>query len=356
MKLADWSLHVYRLPYAREVVWANAREDSGLFALLRLVGDDGTTGIAEGTIKNTWSGVSPRSLHAALEDVVLPLCKTIDLENEGKVAETLARLPENRLAKSLVDNACWTMRAAAAKKPLWSLLGGKQSAQVCWTVTRAAPAAMAAESVDYCARYGFRTLKVKGGQGIETDLQALKEIRAAVGAQVALYVDANSAYSRADATDYVRKIADAGATIAEDPSPLVPDERFEALQRSSAIPILVDGSCTSVRDAQLYLERGAQAIMLKPGRIGLSECRAIGAMATERQRATAIGIYAESALGTLVNLSLPAPLAAEQSFFLMMRAQVTSAVPRIRGGRIELPAETDLSRLVDWDAVKRYVV
>jgi len=36
MKLERWSLHFYRLPYAREVVWANAREDSGLFALLRI--------------------------------------------------------------------------------------------------------------------------------------------------------------------------------------------------------------------------------------------------------------------------------------------------------------------------------
>ena len=62
MKLERWSLHFYRLPYAREVVWANAREDSGLFALLKLEAD-GCSGIAEGTLKDTWSGVSPgRSL------------------------------------------------------------------------------------------------------------------------------------------------------------------------------------------------------------------------------------------------------------------------------------------------------
>ena len=65
MKLAHWSLHFYRLPYAREVVWSNAVEDSGLFALLRLESDTGVVGIAEGTIKNTWSGVSPRSLQMA---------------------------------------------------------------------------------------------------------------------------------------------------------------------------------------------------------------------------------------------------------------------------------------------------
>lgn len=207
---------------------------------------------------------------------------------------------------------------------------------------------------DYCSRYGFRTLKVKGGQGLKTDLEALAAIRAAVGPKVELYVDANSAYARGEALDYVRRIAQAGATVAEDPSPLLPDAEFEALQKDGGIPILVDGTCTSARDAELYLARGAQAISIKPGRIGLSECRAIGKLAQNRGRKTAIGIYAESVLGTLVNLQLPAPLPAEQSFFLMMNEHVTSAVPQIRGGRIELPLEPDLARLVDWDAVKRH--
>lgn len=212
---------------------------------------------------------------------------------------------------------------------------------------------MAQESAEYCRRYGFRTLKVKGGQGIETDLRALAEIRAAVGPQVALYVDANSAYPRDDALEYVRRIAQAGAAVAEDPSPLAPDARFEKLQRDCGVPILIDGSCTSVRDAELYLARGARAVSLKPGRVGLSESSAIKKIFNG---STALGIYAESALGTLVNLQLPASMPAEQSFFLMMGEHVTAAVPAIREGKIQLPEEAVLERLVDWAAVKRFSI
>jgi L-alanine-DL-glutamate epimerase-like enolase superfamily enzyme len=352
MKLARWSLHFYRLPYVREVVWSNAVENSGLFALLRLESDDGVAGIAEGTIKSTWSGVSPRSLQAALEDVVLPLLKDIDLEEPAALAKAFSRIPENRLAKGLVDNACWTMRAAAAGQPLYKLLGAQPEAPVCWTVTRDKPALMAKESADYCGRYGLRTLKVKGGQGVATDLEALAAIRDAVGSGVELYVDANSAYSRAEAPDYVRRIAAAGATVAEDPSPLAPDAQFEALQKASGIPILVDGTCTSVRDAELYAARGVRAVSLKPGRIGISESLAIKRVPGERK--TALGIYAESALGTLINLQLPATLVAEQTFFLIMREQVVQQVPEIRDGRISLPSEPKLESLVDWDAVKRF--
>lgn len=330
-------------------MWSNARERSGLFALLRLESDEGPVGIAEGTIKDTWSGVSPGSLRAALNDLVLPLLKHVDLLDRAAVYAALARIPENRLAKGMASTACWTMRAAAAGKPLWQLLGARPEAEVCWTVTRRAPPLMARESADCCERYGFRTLKVKGGQGVQTDLQALKQIRDAVGAKVALYVDANGAYSRGEATDYVKRIAAAGATIAEDPSPLAPDAQFEALQRSVDIPILVDNACTSARDAQLFRERGARAVSLKPGRVGMDECLAIAKQLANCS--TAVGIYAESALGTLINLQLPAELPAEQTFFLMMKSQALAALPEIRNGRIRLPDEPDLSKLVDWQAV-----
>jgi L-Ala-D/L-Glu epimerase len=307
--------------------------------------------VAEGTVKSTWSGVSPGSLRAALEDIIFPAIREVDLGDAQAVARAWARIPENRLAKGLVDNACWTMRAAAAREPLWKLWGGQQQVEVCWTVTRASPAAMAREAAEYCARHGFRTLKVKGGQGVDTDLEALAAIRAAVGDAVALYVDANSAYARAEALDYVLRIAAAGATVAEDPCPLAPDAQFEALQAHSPIPILIDVSCTSLRDAELYVERGARAVSLKPGRIGFSESRAIQRIFGDA-RQTALGIYAESALGTLVNLQLPATLVAEQSFFLLMRAQVLKEPPAIVDGTITLPADPDLATQVDWQRVQ----
>ena len=353
MKLERWSLHVYRLPYAREVVWANAREDSGLFALLVLEAD-GARGIAEGTLKDTWSGVSPKSLAAALQDFLIPRLRGVDLTDERAVSKAFAGIPENRLAKGMIESACWTLRAAAAGEPLWKLWDAGPAREVAWTVTRQEPTQMAAESAEVCAKYGFRVLKVKGGQGVDVDLQALKEIRAAVGPKVELYVDANSHYARGDALDYARQLAASGVTVAEDPCPLQPNREFEDLQKASPIPILVDRSCTSKEDAALYLERGALALSTKPGRVGLTETRAIAALAALRGASTAVGIYAESALGTLVNLQQPGTMAAEQTFFLTMTGQVSKLVPEIRGGKIELPAEADLSNLIDWERVRRF--
>jgi L-Ala-D/L-Glu epimerase len=361
--LARWSLAFYELPYRREIVWANAVEKSGVFALFTLEGDNGARGVAEGTLKATWSGASPNSLKAAFEDYLMPRLAGVDIASPAAVAKALAGIPENRLAKGMIDSASWGVHAATAGVPLWKLWGGQPEVDLTWAITRQAPAVMAAEAGEVCGRYGFRTLKVKGGQGLETDLLAMRGIRAAVGEGVTLYVDANSAYRRDEAAAYVQAIADAGATVAEDPCPLWPDEEFRALQAGAAVPLLVDRNCTSLGDAQAFIERGAVALSTKPGRIGLSEARAINDFAAVHGAKVAIGLYAESALGTLVSLqqaaALPAArrlVAAEQTFFLEMSAQVLQGELLIREGRVRLPETADLAALVDPGCVGRYAL
>ena len=361
VKLARWSLHFYALPYRREIVWANAIEAQGVYALLMIEGDNGKQGVAEGTVKSTWSGVSPNSLKAAFDDVLMPRLQGVDIGSPAAVAQALDGIPENKLAKGMIDSAVWTLHAATVVKPLWQLWGGTQQVPVTWAITRQAPAFMAREAADMCTRYGFRTLKVKGGQGVATDLQAMKEIRAAVGGGVMLYVDANSAYSREQASDYVQAIADAGATAAEDPCPLWPDAAFTALQAASPVPLLVDRNCTSLLDAHAFLDKGSAAkvaLSTKPGRIGLSEARAINALAAARGAKVAVGLYAESALGTLISLQQAAALppaqtlvAAEQTFFLELTEQVLALPLSITDGKIDLPQEANLAGAIDWDKV-----
>lgn len=363
VKLERWSLHFYSLPYRREIVWANAVERAGLFALLVIEGDNGARGIAEGTIKATWSGVSPRSLAATFEDVLMPRLAGIDIASPPAVAQALAGVPENRLAKGMIDSASWLLHAATAGSPLWRLWGAPQSVDLTWAITRQPPAVMAREAAEVCARYGFRTLKVKGGQGLAIDLEAMREIRAAVGNDVTLYVDANSAYKRDQALAYVNAIADAGAVVAEDPCPLWPDAQFTALQHDATLPILIDRNCTSVQDAQAFIDKGGIALSTKPGRIGLSEARAINDLAAAHGAKVAVGLYAESVLGTLISLqqaaALPASqtlVAAEQTFFLEMAEQVLFGLPAIVDGRMTLPDTPDLAGLVDMQAVTRHGV
>jgi L-Ala-D/L-Glu epimerase len=342
MRLAEHSLHCYRLRYERPV----------------LQSDTGAVGVAEITVKPTWCGVTAKSLIATLEEVFLPLLATVDLDDPSKVRSVLERIPENQAAKALIDNACWDLHAAHCGRALWRLWDGAPRVELSWALTRQTPRAMADEAAAMVARHGFRTFKVKGGQGFELDVAGMEEIRSAVGEAVRLYVDANGAYSAEEAFDYACAMADAGAMMVEDPCALAPDINFRELQQDSPVPVLVDFGCTSLRDAALFIEQEARALSIKPGRFGLSHARAMEKLAREADCSPVVGLMGESVLGTLAGLqfaaAIPHPvLPAELTWFLAMTEQVTTVTPKIVEGVIDLPECASLATMIDWQAVQR---
>jgi L-Ala-D/L-Glu epimerase len=356
VQLAEHRLYTYNLRYARPVRWSDIVEEAAPFVLLRLTSDSGAEGVAEITVKPTWCGVTARSLIAAVEDIFVPILKKLDLSDPEKVREALDGVPENYAAKTLVDNACWDLYAACAGRPLWQVWNGTPRIELSWAVTRQAPEAMAAEAADMVARYGFRTLKIKGGQGFETDIAGIRAVRAVVGDGIRFYVDANGAYPTAKALDYAQALADAGAMLLEDPCPLAPDASFRKLQQDSPLPILVDFGCTSLRDAHLFSEQGARALSIKPGRFGLSHSRAMLKLMQQNGGRAVVGLMGESAAGTLAGLQFAATiekpiLPAEMTWFLAMTHQIVGEVPRISDGAVRLPDNPSLAALIDWTAL-----
>jgi L-alanine-DL-glutamate epimerase-like enolase superfamily enzyme len=123
----------------------------------------------------------------------------------------------------------------------------------------------------------------------------------------------------------------------------------------------VDFSCTSVRDAALFIEHGARALSIKPGRFGLSDSRKMQRLAVQAGCAPVVGLMGESALGTLAGLQFAATIAkpalpAELTWFLAMIEQVSEWMPQIVDGTISLPECASLGELIDWKAVERYAL
>lgn len=358
MQLAHHALYHYRLPYERPVRWSDIVEEAAEFLLLRLTSNSGHEGVAEMTIKPTWTGASLRTLVSSLEDVFLPLLKKLNLADPLAVRAALEAIPENHAAKALVDNAVWDLQAATTGVPLHRQWGGADVVPLSFTVTRQAPALMVAEAVRMVERHGFGTLKIKGGQGLATDVSAMRELRAALGEGTRLYVDANGFYPPAEAAAYAQAMADAGAEVVEDPCVFAPDAAFTQLQAASPAPLLVDFYCASPRDMRLYIAAGARAFSLKPGRLGLSDTRAMASLAAAAGCRTVVGMFGESALGTLAALQLSATLPeaslpAENSWFLAMTQQILHTPPVIAGGAIRLPETAGSAALVDWDRLAR---
>jgi L-alanine-DL-glutamate epimerase-like enolase superfamily enzyme len=101
--------------------------------------------------------------------------------------------------------------------------------------------------------------------------------------------------------------------------------------------------------------------MPKPGRTGISEALEIDALCARQGAAVSLGMYYESALGASLTLQAAAALKSRlilplECFFPMLSEQVILALPEIRDGRLRLPDEADLSKLIDWTAVKRFAL
>ncbi|MDF2118256.1 enolase C-terminal domain-like protein [Roseiarcaceae bacterium H3SJ34-1] len=355
MRITAHSLHPYRLRYRRTVAWSDVSEEAAIFVMLRLRDEDGRDGVGEVAIKPTWVGASVRSLTAVIEDMFAPLL-CAEFSHPAELRERLDRIPENLVAKTLIDHACWDLHAAREAIPI-----SIPDIPVSWALTRQAPSLMAQEAVRMRDAYGFRTLKVKGGQGMDVDRAALREIRAALGDGTRLYVDANGAYAPAEAETYVKMLADAGVFAAEDPCPLTPDRRFRALQEASPIPLLVDFNCTSPRDAALFKDQGLQALSVKPGRFGMTWARKMAQDGAPNGVAIAVGLMGESIAGTLPGLQFASTVSssewpAELTWFLEMQDSVTRVALEIADGRIAIPHFKTVAETIDWDAVRKFAI
>jgi D-galactarolactone cycloisomerase len=147
-------------------------------------------------------------------------------------------------ALSAIDIALWDLKGKAIGRPVWALLGGALRRRVPAYVTGfyyregERPDDLVREAAMYLEQ-GYRTLKVKvGGLTPEADAERVGRIRAAVGKDVALMLDANQGWNLPTAVRAARLCAAHDIFWLEDPMPWY-DERhsLRRLRAEVDIPI-----------------------------------------------------------------------------------------------------------------------
>jgi L-alanine-DL-glutamate epimerase-like enolase superfamily enzyme len=358
LKLTRHSFYPFHARYRRPVRWAGHLEAGVDVLLLVLETDQGLKGVGETPVRLNWHASTLKSLMVVLEEVFLPQMKTLDLADADAVRAFLGTFKEHPLAKSLIDTACWDLRARSAGVPLWRHLGARDSnVPISWTVTRADPQEMAREAGMAGERYGVQAFKIKTGQGIETDRIVLENIRRVVGDKAALYADSNSAHRPADVPDMSKLLAEYGVLLFEDPCAFAPNDAFRSLMENAQVPILVDNGCRSVSEARLFLDVGAEALSVKVMKTGITESRVIADLARARKSRVAVGISAATSLGAMNALALSASLPTEarcapceETFFATMEEILVEPLT-IKDGSIKLPEISGYEALVDWAKV-----
>jgi L-alanine-DL-glutamate epimerase-like enolase superfamily enzyme len=139
-----------------------------------------------------------------------------------------------------LDTALWDCLGKAYGVPCWQLWGGVRDripayAMVGWlNYSDDEVGRICAQAVEQ----GFRAVKIKVGYPtLEEDLRRIEVVRAAVGKDVTLMVDANQSLTTAEAIRRGRAYQDLGIYWWEEPIPSDDMDGYAALVRALDIPI-----------------------------------------------------------------------------------------------------------------------
>jgi L-Ala-D/L-Glu epimerase len=183
--------------------------------LLRLEDREGHVGVGEAAPLPDYHGVSPDDVRDALEECRPTLMGAAGL-GRAEVLAQCARLAAPAPAVAAVDLALWDLEGRRTDHPVWRLLGAEGAApvEVNYTIAASDRAGAAAQAAAARAA-GFRCVKAKVALG--DDAGRLAAIRAALGPEVAIRLDAGGAWSPEEAIAALRALAPLGLELCEEP-------------------------------------------------------------------------------------------------------------------------------------------
>jgi O-succinylbenzoate synthase len=367
VRIERLELRLLRLPLVHFFETSFGRIVEKHFVLITLYGD-GATGYGECVAEQDpyYSAETNETVWHVVRDFVAPRVLGVDFADPRDVFPALKAIRGHNMAKAAVEMAAWDLDARQRGEPLSARVGGSR-ARIASGVSIGIQDSLAQleEKVRRELDAGYQRIKIKIKPG--WDLEPVEMIRSRFGS-IRLMVDANAAYTIADAT-HLRALDRFELMMIEQPLDYDDITNHAALQRTLKTPICLDESIKTVRLAEDAIAAGAcRIINIKPGRVGgFAEsirlhdlCAAHGVPVWHGgMLESGIGRAANIHLSSLPNFSLPGDVAASKRYFdpdlidppIEVAADGTIAVPRAPGIGVEVARER-----VDRATLRRHTV
>ena len=241
----------------------------------------------------------------AISDWIAPLVLGHTFSDVHDLAGQLAgAFRGHRMAKAGVEMAAWELVARRRGISLSRLLGGtRNEIETGISIGIQATPDQLAERAAAARTAGYRRVKAKIRPGADTAY--LAAAREAIGRDMGLVADANSAYTLSD-LDILRRFDAFDLMMIEQPLACDDLVRHAELQRKIDTPICLDESIVSLDRAEDMVTLGSGRIInIKPARVGgLTEAVRIHDFAARHEIPVWCGGLLESGIGRAHNVAL----------------------------------------------------
>jgi len=223
---------------------------------------------------------------------------------------------------------CATLQAAPASVPILAILNETEPADIEAELERLLGA-------------GYKTIKVKVGWNVESDLARVRFIQETLGARAAIRLDANQGYSQEDGCRFASNLSPESIELFEQPCAAGDWNAAVAVKRVAGVPMMLDESIYTMADVEKAAALdAADIIKLKLMKLGSIE-RLEKALA--RVKDLGFGAVLGNGVATEVGCWMEACVAAkmlttagEMNGFLKPRRGLLSRALTVSEGSIQL--------------------
>jgi L-alanine-DL-glutamate epimerase-like enolase superfamily enzyme len=220
----------------------------------------------EGTGYTYTVGAGGAAVHALVARDLAPVLIGRDADRIESLWQTMwwalhygGRGGAQSLAMSAVDIALWDLRARRQGTPLWRLLGGFDPRVPCYAggIDLDFPLDALLRQTDENLARGFRAIKMKVGRpSLGDDIARVRAMRAHLGSEFPLMVDANMRWSVDEAIRAARALADSAPAWLEEPT--IPDDvpGHVRIVREGGLPIAAGENLHTVYEFRQLIAAG----------------------------------------------------------------------------------------------------
>ena len=254
----------------------------GNYVLIRVRDDAGREGLGEASVTSVWSGETQSGVIALVQEFLAPLVMGADPFDVDWIMRRIDRAAHvNSFAKAAIESALLDLQGKTLGVPLYQLLGGRDQTLDGHGVSQPSPGIRlkfvigkvdpntAAQRAATMVAKGWTCIKVKVGQDPHADVARLRAVRASIGPDTMLTVDANGGYTVDQAVWAARQFEPLDVRLLEQPTRRGDHRAMAEVRRRVGLPVMADESVFTALDAlEAIRHDAADVLSLYPGKHG----------------------------------------------------------------------------------------